>query len=223
MAVLTVAGMIGAGKTTLTDILAERMDFKPLYEDVEDNLILPLFYTASEKEKQTKRYPFLLQLEFLNSRFKKVKEALIENDVVMDRSIYEDEHFSRVLNERGEISDLEFSIYQKLLNNMLEELQALPKKSPDLLIYIKISFEETINRIGLRGRDYEQDEELIEYYYDLWKSYDKWVEEEYDQSNVLIINADELDLVNNEEDKEKVVALVKKTYEELDEKEFTIK
>lgn len=222
MPVITVAGMIGAGKTTLTDLLAERMNFKPLYEDVEDNLILPLFYTASEEEKQSKRYPFLLQLEFLNSRFSKVKEALIENDVVMDRSIYEDEHFSRVLNERGEISDLEFSIYQKLLNNMLDELEELPKKAPDLLIYIKISFEKTMERIGLRGREYEQDADLREYYYDLWKSYDKWVEEEYNQSHVLVIEADELDLVGNDADKEHVVDLVTTTYKYLEEMEQKI-
>lgn len=216
MTVITVAGMIGAGKTTLTDLLADRMDFKPLYEDIENNLILPLFYTASDKEKQAKRYPFLLQLEFLNSRFSKIKEALIQDNVVMDRSIYEDEHFSKVLTERGEISEVEFSIYQKLLGNMMEELDELPKKSPDLLVYLKISFEETLRRIGLRGRDFEQDDDLIEYYHDLWKSYDNWVEREYKQSEVLIIDADKYDLVNNEHDKNYVLSLIESTYLKLE-------
>ena len=216
MAVITVAGMIGAGKTTLTDLIADRMNFTPLYEDVDNSPILPLFYTASDEEKEEKRYSFLLQLDFLNSRFSKVKEALITNDAVMDRSIYEDEHFARVLNKRGEISDLEFEIYQKLLNNMLEELQELPKKAPDLLVYIDISFELALERIGMRGREFEQDESLREYYYDLWSSYDHWVKEEYNHSEILIVEADKYDLVNSEADRLRVLSMIETKYNELD-------
>ena len=216
MAVITVAGMIGAGKTTLTDLIADRMNFTPLYEDVDNSPILPLFYTASDEEKEEKRYSFLLQLDFLNSRFSKVKEALITNDAVMDRSIYEDEHFARVLNKRGEISDLEFEIYQKLLNNMLEELQELPKKAPDLLVYIDISFELALERIGMRGREFEQDESLREYYYDLWSSYDHWVKEEYNHSEILIVEADKYDLINSEADRLRVLSMIETKYNELD-------
>lgn len=215
MTVITVAGMIGAGKTTLTDLIADHLNFKPLYEDVDNSLILPLFYTASDEEKAEKRYSFLLQLDFLNSRFSKVKEALIKDDVVMDRSIYEDEHFARVLNKRGEISDLEFGIYQKLLHNMLEELQELPKKAPDLLVYLDISFELALERIGLRGREFEQDDSLREYYYDLWSSYDHWVKEEYNQSEILIIKADDYDLVNSERDRLEVLSLIETKYNTL--------
>lgn len=215
MTVITVAGMIGAGKTTLTNLIADYMNFKPLYEDVDNSPILPLFYTASDEEKEEKRYSFLLQLDFLNSRFSKVKEALIKDDVVMDRSIYEDEHFARVLNRRGEISDLEFEIYQKLLHNMLEELQELPKKAPDLLVYIEISFELALERIGLRGREFEQDNSLRDYYYDLWSSYDHWVKEEYDQSEILIIEADKYDLVNSERDRLEVLSKIETKYNTL--------
>ena len=215
MAVITVAGMIGAGKTTLTDLIADRMEFTPLYEDVDNSPILPLFYTASDEEKEEKRYSFLLQLDFLNSRFSKVKEALITNDAVMDRSIYEDEHFARVLNKRGEISDLEFDIYQKLLHNMLEELQELPKKSPDLLVYLDISFELALDRIGMRGREFEQDDSLREYYYDLWSSYDHWVKEEYNHSEIIIIKADDYDLVNSERDRLEVLSLIETKYNTL--------
>ena len=215
MAVITVAGMIGAGKTTLTDLIADHLNFKPLYEDVDNSLILPLFYTASDEEKEEKRYSFLLQLDFLNSRFSKVKEALIKDDVVMDRSIYEDEHFARVLNKRGEISDLEFEIYQKLLHNMLEELQELPKKAPDLLVYLNISFELALERIGMRGREFEQDASLRGYYLDLWSSYGHWVKEEYNQSDILIINADDYDLVNSERDRLEVLSLIETKYNTL--------
>ena len=215
MAVITVAGMIGAGKTTLTDLIADRMEFTPLYEEVDNSPILPLFYTASDEEKEAKRYSFLLQLDFLNGRFSKIKEALITNDAVMDRSIYEDEHFARVLNKRGEISDLEFDIYQKLLHNMLEELQELPKKSPDLLVYLDISFELALERIGMRGREFEQDDSLREYYHDLWSSYDHWVKEEYNQSEILIIKADDYDLVNSERDRLEVLSQIETKYNTL--------
>ena len=140
---------------------------------------------------------------------------MIKDDVVMDRSIYEDEHFARVLNKRGEISDLEFDIYQKLLHNMLEELQELPKKSPDLLVYLDISFELALDRIGMRGREFEQDDSLREYYYDLWSSYDHWVKEEYNQSEILIIKADDYDLVNSERDRLEVLSLIETKYNTL--------
>src|SRR5699024_12308124 len=74
-------------------------------------------------------------------------------------------------------------------HNMLEELQELPKKAPDLLVYIEISFELALERIGLRGREFEQDNSLRDYYYDLWSSYDHWVKEEYDQTEILIMKA----------------------------------
>lgn len=217
MTVLTVAGMIGAGKTTLTNLIADELGFKPSYEEVEGNLILPLFYTASEEEKEKNRYSFLLQLEFLNSRYSKMKQALLEDDVVLDRSIYEDIHFASVLNKRGEINDLEYSIYRKLFDNMMEELDELPKKSPDLLIYIKISFEKTLERIGLRGRDYEQDASLIEYYRDLWEDYDHWVFEEYDKSHVLVVDADKYDFLNNDSHREHIINTITKTYNSLSE------
>ena len=76
--VLTVGGMIGAGKTTVTKLIADRLDFTAYYEDVDNNQILPLFYTATPEEQERKRYPFLLQLEFLNSRFRVIKDVLLD-------------------------------------------------------------------------------------------------------------------------------------------------
>lgn len=207
--VLVVGGMIGLGKSSVAKILGEAFKSEVFYESVDDNPILPLFYTASEEEIQSKRYPFLLQIWFLNTRFKAIKKALVDKNNVLDRSIYEDWYFAKKNMELGRISELEFNIYEELLNNMMEELNELPKKAPDLMIYLKGSFETVINRINKRGRGYELDPELIEYYKFLWKDYDEWVMNHYKESQVLIINMDEYDVVNNEEDKIKLIEAVK--------------
>ena len=220
--VITIGGMIGAGKTSITDLLSNELGLKPYYEVVEGNDILPLFYTASPEEQERKRYPFLLQLEFLSSRFDIIKKALrSEENIVMDRSIYEDWYFARINTDIGNISEQEFKLYEKLLNNMMEELEELPKKSPDLMVYLKISFEKTLERIGKRGRDFEQDESLYDYYYRLWKNYDSWVTEHYNQSNVLIIDMDEIDIEKYPEHRKLVTEKVKKAYEKLQNKELT--
>lgn len=214
--VITIGGMIGAGKTTITNLLANELGFQPFYEKVEGNEILPLFYTSTPEEQQLKRYPFLLQLEFLNSRFSVIKDALRgHQDVIMDRSIYEDWYFARVNTDLGSISEQEFKLYEKLLQNMMEELQELPKKTPDLMVYLKISFEKTLERIGKRGRDFEQDAGLYNYYYALWENYDKWVYEHYSESDVLIIDMDEIDVETHPEHAALIVERVKQAYAAL--------
>ena len=93
---------------------------------------------------------------------------------------------------------------------MMEELAELPKKAPDLMVYLKASFETVLHRIGLRGRDFEQDASLNQYYRTLWAGYDEWVMTIYNASDVLIIDMDENDVVGNPEDAPKVVAEVVK-------------
>ena len=212
---ITIGAMIGAGKTSLAELVAKHFNSEVFYESVDDNPILPLFYTASEEEIQTKRYPFLLQLWFLNTRFKSIKEALIKDNNVLDRSIYEDWYFAKVNKDLGRISELEFSLYENLLNNMLEELEGLPKKSPDLMIYLSGSFETILERIKKRGREYELDEALVSYYYELWKGYDNWIEQHYSASEVLVINIDEVDYVNSEEDQKKVLQMIEDKLKEI--------
>ncbi|WP_297713699.1 deoxynucleoside kinase [Clostridium sp.] len=202
---LVVGGMIGLGKSSVAKILGEHFNSEVFYESVDDNPLLPLFYSESEEEIQRKRYPFLLQLYFLNTRFKSIKEALVNDNNVLDRSIYEDWYFAKKNMELGRISDLEMSIYENLLNNMMEELESLPKKAPDVMIYLKGSFETVINRINLRGREFEIDDSLKEYYHFLWEGYDNWVNNHYNASEVLIIDMNVMDVVNNEEDKKKLI------------------
>ena len=150
-----------------------------------------------------------------------IKQCLLEGDNpkvnTLDRSIYEDHYFMEVNHKLGRISDEEAEIYTNLLNNMLEELEELPKKSPDLLIYLKGSYETFKHRIQNRGRSFEAiDEETDAYFYELWKNYDAWVEECYKASPVVIIDIDKYDYVNNEEDAFEVLQIVNRKLIELD-------
>ncbi|WP_304406542.1 deoxynucleoside kinase [uncultured Clostridium sp.] len=212
---LVVGGMIGLGKSSVAKILGEYFGSDVFYESVDDNPLLPLFYSESEEEIQRKRYPFLLQLYFLNTRFKSIKEALVNDNNVLDRSIYEDWYFAKKNMELGRISDLEMNIYENLLNYMMEELKSLPKKSPDIMIYLKGSFETVINRINLRGREFEIDDSLKEYYHFLWEGYDNWVNNYYNASEVLIIDMDIMDVVNSEDDKNKLIKMVEDKLKEV--------
>ena len=98
---------------------------------------------------------------------------------------------------------------------MMEELDELPKKSPDLLIYLKSSFETVLNRIKIRGREYELDEELVDYYRLLWQGYDEWVLNNYNYSEVLILDMDNMDIVNNVEDRTEMIRLVEQKLNEI--------
>ena len=209
MSVIVVGGMIGAGKTSVSKLLGAELGSEVFFEEVDNNPLLELFYTADEEEEQEKRYPFLLQLTFLSSRFRSIKEALVDRDNVLDRSIYEDWYFCKVNYDIGRISELEFRIYEELLENMMEELEELPKKAPDLMVYLHGSFDEILRRIGTRGRDFEQDESLMAYYKTLWAGYDDWVDYHYDASQVLKIDIDKYDVVHNPEDAKEVVEMVK--------------
>lgn len=213
--VITIGAMIGAGKSSLAKLVGEHFGTEVFYESVDDNPILPLFYTASDEEIQEKRYPFLLQLWFLNTRFKSIKKALVDNNNVLDRSIYEDWYFAKVNKDLGRISELEFHMYEGLLENMLEELDELPKKAPDLMVYLTGSFETILDRIRKRGRGYELDESLVSYYRTLWEGYDDWVETHYKASEVLTINIDEYDYVNNEDDAKKVLEMIELKLKEI--------
>lgn len=212
---LVVGGMIGLGKTSVAEMISEHFNSTVFYESVEDNKILPLFYTASEEEIQEKRYPFLLQLWFLDTRFRAIKKALVDDNNVLDRSIYEDWYFAKKNLELGRISELEMEVYNNLLENMLEELKELPKKSPDLMIYLKGSFETVLNRINKRGREYEVDESLEKYYRFLWEGYDEWVQNHYKASEIFVVDMDRIDIVNNPEDRIFVLNGIEEKLKEL--------
>lgn len=198
------AGMIGAGKSTYTEMISRRLGTEAFFESVDYNPILDKFYDNPQK------WAFSLQIYFLNTRFRSIKAALTDDNNVLDRSIYEDALFTSVNHLQGNISQEEMDIYNDLLANMMEELEGMPKKAPDLLIYLDGSFETILDHIRKRGREFEQiedDSELLSYYELLFKNYEQWYQE-YDQSPKIKINIDTFDIVNNSGDEEKVMSII---------------
>lgn len=205
MSVIVLAGMIGAGKSSYTELLANSLESKAFYEEIQDNALLEKFY------EDPKRWAFALQIYFLNTRFRSIKAALTDKHNVLDRSIYEDALFTQINYENGNMSKAEMATYLDLLSNMMEELDGMPKKAPDLLIYLRGSLDTVLTRIKKRGRSYEQIQEhpeLFAYYKQLHSRYDDWFAS-YDKSPTLLIPIDEID-ISDPADAEKVIALIKK-------------
>ncbi|MCZ2392792.1 MAG: deoxynucleoside kinase [Chitinophagales bacterium] len=188
------AGNIGAGKTTLTELLAKHYNWEPRYEDVENNPYLNDFY------QDMPRWSFNLQIYFLNKRLQQTIEIQSGNNVVIqDRTIYEDAHiFAPNLHEMGLMSTRDFENYISLFKTIRTQI-----KAPDLLIYLKSSLSTLVNQIEKRGRDYE-DNIRLDYLKQLNQFYENWIEN-YKDGKLLIISVDNLNFADNKEDFGKVV------------------
>ena len=186
---IAIAGNIGAGKTTLTKLLAKHYKWEAQLEDVVDNPYLDDFYNQME------RWSFNLQVYFLNSRFRQV--SLIREsgkDIIQDRTIYEDAHiFAPNLHAMGLMTNRDFENYKSLFDLMESFVEG-----PDLLIYLRSSISNLVSQIHKRGRDYENSIS-IEYLSRLNERYEAWISN-YDKGNLLIIDVDPLDFVRNPED-----------------------
>ena len=209
---IVLAGTIGAGKTSLTQMLADHLGTKAYYESVDDNPILPLFYQDPQK------YGFLLQIYFLNRRLDEIKEAAQHKLSVLDRSIFEDNLLFRLNADLGRATGTEADIYSSLLGNTLEELPNQPlAKKPSLLIHIKVSFPTMLERIKKRGRAYEQidaDPSLYQYYEELNQRYVDWYAH-YDESPKMMIDGDKYNFVESPAAAKQVLAMVDQKLTEL--------
>lgn len=186
---IAIAGNIGAGKTTLTRLLAKHYGWEPHYEDVDENPYLNDFY------EDMQRWSFNLQIYFLNSRFNQVLEIQKSGDtVIQDRTIYEDaEIFAPNLHSMGLMSTRDFKNYTSLF-----QLMSKLVKAPDLLIYLRASVPTLVNQIQQRGREYENSIRL-DYLKQLNERYEAWLGR-YNSGKLLIINVDKTDITNSPED-----------------------
>lgn len=186
---VAIAGNIGSGKTTLTGLLSKHYKWDAHYEDVDDNPYLNDFY------KDMQRWSFNLQVYFLKSRFKQVKEIhASEKNVIQDRTIYEDAFiFAPNLHAMGLMSSRDFENYLSLFQLM--ETFIPP---PNLLIYLRSSVANLVGQIQKRGRDYENSIR-IDYLTRLNERYEAWISQ-YNRGKLLIIDVDDIDFNNNKED-----------------------
>lgn len=186
---IAVAGNIGAGKTTLTRLLAKHFKWEAHYEDVVDNPYLDDFYTQME------RWSFNLQIYFLNSRFRQVLQIReTGKTTIQDRTIYEDAHiFAPNLHTMGLMANRDFNNYKSLFE-LMEDLVG----APDLLIYLRSSIPNLVSQIHKRGRDYENSIS-IDYLSRLNERYEAWIQT-YDKGKLVIIDVDNINFVDNPED-----------------------
>ena len=186
---VAIAGNIGAGKTTLTKLLAKHYNWEAQYEDVLENPYLEDFYNKME------RWSFNLQIYFLNSRFRQTLQIRESGKkIIQDRTIYEDAHiFAPNLHAMGLMTNRDFENYSSLFDLMESVVQG-----PDLLIYLRSSIPNLVSQIHKRGREYANSIS-IDYLSRLNERYEAWVHN-YNKGNLLIIDVDNINFVDNPED-----------------------
>lgn len=194
---VAIAGNIGAGKTTLTQLLAKHFNWEAQYEDVLENPYLEDFYNKME------RWSFNLQIYFLNSRFRQILEIRESGkEIIQDRTIYEDAHiFAPNLHAMGLMTNRDYENYRSLFDLMESVVQG-----PDLLIYLRSSIPNLVAQIHKRGREYENSIS-IDYLSRLNERYEAWVHN-YNKGNLLIIDVDNINFVDNPEDLGNIITRV---------------
>ncbi|HBB57727.1 MAG TPA: deoxynucleoside kinase [Chitinophagaceae bacterium] len=194
---IAVAGNIGAGKTTLTELLSKHYKWIPHFEDVDHNPYLMDFY------EDMPRWSFNLQIYFLNSRLRQLVEIQQGTEtVIQDRTIYEDANiFAPNLHEMGLMSKRDFDNYYHFFQTLKSLVQP-----PDLLIYLQASVPTLVGQIQKRGRDYEENIRL-DYLKKLNEYYNKWIGE-YKEGKLLVVDVDKNKFAEREEDLGEIITKV---------------
>ncbi len=205
---IAIAGNIGVGKSTLTGLLAQKLEWEPFYEAVEDNPYLADFY------RDMRRWSFHSQIFFLSRRLRHHRALLDHpNSVVQDRSVYEDaEVFARNLYRQNHMTERDYKSYRELY-----EVLTLFLPSPDLVVYLRASVPTLQNRIARRGRKFERDISS-EYLEQLNELYEEWITN-FTLCPVLTVPADDLDFVQNNSHLDLIVS---KTMDKLQGKEVVV-
>lgn len=186
---IAIAGNIGSGKSTLTELLSKHYGWEPKYEAVDYNPYLDDYY------KDIPRWSFNLEVYFLKQRFKDLLDiAKSDKTIIQDRSIFEGVYiFTATNKEMGNLSERDFETYMELFESMLQIV-----KLPDLMIYLRSSVPHLVSNIQKRGREYEQSIHL-DYLKNLNKRYEDFIYNKY-KGKVLVVEVDEIDFLHNPED-----------------------
>ena len=186
---IAIAGNIGAGKTTLTNMLAKHYQWHAEFESVDNNPYLADFYADMSK------WAFHLQVHFLNSRFDQINQLRKrDRTIIQDRTIYEDAYiFAKSLHKQGYLGDRDYQNYLSLFESMVKFVAP-----PDLLIYLKADIGKLVSNIEKRGRDFEA-KIRIDYLKELNHHYEDWIAS-YDSGKLLTIDITDIDFINRPED-----------------------
>lgn len=195
-AVITIAGTVGVGKSTMTKALAEGLKFRTSFEKVDTNPYLDKFYDDFEK------WSFHLQVYFLAERFKEQKRIFeYGGGFIQDRSIYEDTGiFAKMHFDKGTMSPTDYETYTNLFDAMVMT-PYFPH--PDLLVYLEGPAEDIIGRIQERGREMEQ-QTPHDYWYEMHGRYEDWINN-FNACPVLRLNINDYDLMENPEQVENII------------------
>lgn len=195
---IAIAGNIGAGKSTLTKMLAETFTWQPFYEANAENPYLADFY------KDMNRWSFHSQVFFLGKRLEHHRQLLdYPGSVIQDRTVYEDaEIFARNLYQQGNMSQRDYDAYRSLYKAVSAFLPP-----PDLIIYLESTVDTLINRIKHRGREFEQNIDP-NYIRQLNGLYEDWIQD-WTASPILCIEMDSLDFQHNPSDFAQIITKVK--------------
>ncbi|WP_347548188.1 deoxynucleoside kinase [Pseudalkalibacillus hwajinpoensis] len=205
-AVITIAGTVGVGKSTITSSLANALQFRTSLEKVDNNPYLEKFYNDFS------RWSFHLQIYFLAERFKEQKRMFeYGGGFVQDRSIYEDTGiFAKMHYEKGTMSSVDYDTYTNLFQSMVMT-PFFPH--PDLMIYLEGSFEDVVGRIKERGRPMEQQTPTA-YWEEMYERYTNWIDS-FNACPILRLNINEYDLVNDPSSIELILKRIEQKFNQV--------
>ncbi|MBF0709540.1 MULTISPECIES: deoxynucleoside kinase [Bacillales] len=205
-AVITIAGTVGVGKSTITSSLANALQFRTSLEKVDNNPYLEKFYNDFS------RWSFHLQIYFLAERFKEQKRMFeYGGGFVQDRSIYEDTGiFAKMHYEKGTMSAVDYDTYTNLFQSMVMT-PFFPH--PDLMIYLEGSFDDVVDRIKERGRPMEQQTPTA-YWEEMYERYTNWIDS-FNACPILRLNINEYDLVNDPSSVELILKRIEQKFQQI--------
>lgn len=200
---------IGVGKSSLAEILSKKMGTQWFPEPVDDNPYLTKYYDDMNT------YGFIMQMYLLGTRYRNMKRAMLSKNSIEDRTLEGDKIFAKVNYLQGTMNKDQLDVYNNLSEVMLEEIEGMPRKAYDLIIFLDTDIDDMINKIKLRGREYEISDDLITYYKMLLEQYAQWAKE-YNRGPMLKIDVRGMDFVNNASDQKYVLTKIYNKMKELE-------